>query len=232
MTELQAIKAAPTETGAALLPMDMHPLPSAPATPEPEPQPSMLPNLAPLHEQNPDLAGWLTIEGTVIDYPVMFRPGDDDYYLTRNFDGESDKNGSLLIQTGCDPSTSGTNVIIHGHNMKSGKMFALLTKYRDEAYYREHPAIQFDTLYEQGEYEIVAVFLSQVYRKSDNVFKYYQVFDMTTEAEFDEFYNNIKALSLYDTGVYAEYGDSFITLSTCSYHDPNGRLVVVARKVQ
>jgi sortase B len=76
------------------------------------------------------------------------------------------------------------------------------------------------------------VFLSQVYRNSDNVFKYYQVFDMTTEADFDEFYNNIKALALYDTGVNAEYGDSFITLSTCSYHDPNGRLAVVARKVQ
>jgi sortase B len=230
MAELQAIQAAPTETGAALLPTDMRLLPSAPATPEP--QPSMLPNLAPLYEQNPDLAGWLTIEGTVIDYPVMFRPDDDDYYLTHNFDGESDKNGSLLIQTGCDPSTPGTNVIIHGHNMKSGKMFAMLTKYRDEAYFREHPAIRFDTLYEQGEYEIVAVFLSQVYRNSDNVFKYYQVFDMTTEADFDEFYNNIKALALYDTGVNAEYGDSFITLSTCSYHDPNGRLAVVARKVQ
>lgn len=183
----------------------------------------MLPNLAPLHEQNPDLAGWLTIEGTVIDYPVMFRPDGDDYYLAHNFDGERDKNGSLLMQTGCDPSTPGTNVIIHGHNMKSGKMFTPLMKYRDEAYFREHPAIRFDTLYEQGEYEIVAVFLSQVYRKSVNVFKYYQVFDMTTEAEFDEFYNNIKALALYDTGIDAEYGDSFTTISTCSYHDPNGR---------
>jgi sortase B len=92
--------------------------------------------------------------------------------------------------------------------------------------------IHFDTLYERGEYEIVAVFLSQVYRKSDDIFKYYQFFGADTQAEFDEFYTNIKALALYDTGVSADYGDSFITLSTCAYHTENGRLVVVARKAR
>ncbi|NLE56697.1 MAG: class B sortase [Lentisphaerae bacterium] len=225
VAELQAIQAAPAEQGAALSPVSA-------ATPEATPEPPMLPNLAPLYDQNPDLAGWLTIEGTVIDYPVMFRPDDDDHYLTHNFDNEKDQNGSLLIQMGCDPFASGRNTIIHGHNMKSGKMFGDLEEYKKEAYWKEHPVIRFDTLYERGEYEVVAVFLSQVYRKTDDVFKYYHFFGAKSQAEFDEFYSNIKALALYDTGVTAQYGDTFITLSTCVYHVQNGRLVVVAKKVQ
>ncbi len=232
MTELRAIQAVPPEPGTAAPATTLPPPSGVTATPTATPEPSILPNLAPLHEQNPDLAGWLSIEGTVIDYPVMFRSDSEDYYLAHNFDGEQDKNGALLIQAGCDPFTPGTNVIIHGHNMKSGKMFGSLDEYKDEAYFREHPVIRFDTLYERGEYEIVAVFLSRVYRKNEDVFKYYQFFGAETQAEFDGFYRNIKALGLYDTGVTADYGDTFITLSTCTYHVENGRLVVVARKVQ
>jgi len=234
MAELQAIQAecASAETG-AVLPVVISPLPSSQASSvTPETEPPMLPNLAPLYKQNSDLAGWLSIEGTEIDYPVMFRPEDEGYYLSHNFDREKDKNGALLIQVGCEPFTPGGNIIIHGHNMKNGKMFGSLDKYKDEAYFREHPVIRFDTLYERGEYEIVAVFLSRVYRRNDNVFKYYQVFGMASQVEFDEFYSSIKALALYDTDVSADYGDSFITLSTCAYHVENGRLVVVARKMR
>ncbi|MEL7608342.1 MAG: class B sortase [Bacillota bacterium] len=109
-------------------------------------------------------------------------------------------------------------------------MFGDLGKYEDSSYFQEHPVIRFDTLYERGEYEIVAVFLSQVYRKSDDVFKYYQFLEADTQVEFDAFVSNINALSLYDTGVDAKFGDTFITLSTCAYHTENGRLVVIARK--
>jgi sortase B len=234
VAELQAIqaRAAPAEQGAALPVPVAAKAPATAPTATATPEPSVLPGLAPLYEQNPDLAGWLTIDGTVIDYPVMFRPDDEDYYLTHGFDGQTDKNGCLLIQAGCDPFTSGGNTIIHGHNMKSGKMFGDLDEYKKEAYWKEHLVIRFDTLYERGEYEIVAVFLSQVYRRNDDAFKYYEFFGAGSQAEFDEFYSNIKALALYDTGVTAQYGDSFITLSTCSYHVENGRLVVVARKVQ
>ncbi len=196
------------------------------------PGPSILPGLAPLYEQNPELAGWLTIEGTLIDYPVLYSPEDEDFYLSHNFDQEPDKNGSLLIQAGCDPYTPGGNIIIHGHNLKNGLMFASLINYRDEAYFREHPLIRYSTLYEQGKYEIVAVFLTQVYKKSDNVFKYYHFFGADAPAEFNDFYDNIKALALYDTGVEAQFGDRFITLSTCAYHVENGRLAVVARAVK
>ncbi len=95
--------------------------------------------------------------------------------------------------------------------------------------YREHPAISLDTLYEERVYDIVAVFRSQVYKEEEDVFKYYQFYQADTPEEFEYFYTNIKELSLYDTGVTAEYGDRFLTLSTCAYHVEDGRFVVVAK---
>ena len=181
---------------------------------------------------NGDMAAWLKIEGTVIDYPVMWTPRDETYYLNRNFEGKNDKNGCLLLDTdSClDPLT--TNQIIHGHNMKSGAMFGTLMKYEDESYCREHNIITLYTEQCERRYEVLAVFRSQVYKKKDQVFKFYKFFQADTAEEFDDFYQNIKALSLYDTGVTAEFGDRFITLSTCAYHVEQGRFVVVAKEIE
>jgi len=109
-------------------------------------------------------------------------------------------------------------------------MFAELMKYKKESYYKEHATLQFSTLYEKEEYEIVAVILSKVYRKTDDVFKYYQIEKLETSAEFDSYIENIEKLALYDTGVTAQYGDKLIVLSTCEYSTKDGRLAVVARK--
>ena len=79
---------------------------------------------------------------------------------------------------------------------------------------------------------MIAVFYSQVYRKSDEVFKFYKFFQADTEEEFQDFYDNIMEMSLYDTGITAEFGDHFLTLTTCSYHIENGRFVVVAKEVE
>lgn len=182
-----------------------------------------------LYEQNPDLVGWLTIAGTHVNYPVL--QCTQDFYLTHNFDREEDKYGCLFVRENADVFTPGTNFIIYGHNMRDGSMFGDLDEYKSEEFYREHTLIEFDTLYEERTYEIVAVFYSQVYRESEDVFKYYQFYQADTQEEFDEFYDNIKALSIYDTGVTAEYGDTFLTLSTCAYHVENGRFVIVAKKV-
>lgn len=111
-------------------------------------------------------------------------------------------------------------------------MFGDLDLYLKESFYKEHPSISFDTLYEERTYEIVAVFRSQVYNTDDDVFKYYQFYEADTQEEFEDFYGNIKELSLYDTGVEAKYGDTFLTLSTCAYHVPDGRLVVVAKRTE
>ncbi|MBQ9142555.1 MAG: sortase [Lachnospiraceae bacterium] len=208
------------------------------STPEPIATPSItsIPAIANPYTDsylaNSDMVGWLQIPGTVIDYPIMWTPADENYYLYRDFNKKDNKNGCLILDTdsSLDPLT--TNLIIHGHNMKSGAMFGDLTEYEDKDYYEEHKQIVLHTRECQRNYEIIAVFRSQVFKKTDTVFKFYKFFQADTEAEFNDFYENIKKLSLYDTGVTAEFGDNFITLSTCVYHVTNGRFVVVAKEVE
>lgn len=124
-----------------------------------------------------------------------------------------------------------SNLIIHGHTMQSGEMFGNLNLYKDEAYGTEHSIIYFDSLYEHRQYELIAVFYSQVYYVDQDAFKYYKFFQADTQAEFDDWYDNIKNLSLYDTGVTAQFGDEFITLSCCAYHVEDGRFVVVGKRI-
>lgn len=201
-------------------------------TTEPE-EPPLVPNpYAESFLANEDMAGWLVIPGTNVDYPVMWTPEDENYYLYRDFDKKDNTNGSLILDTDSSLNPLTTNLIIHGHNMKSGAMFGNLTDYEDEDYYKDHSQIILYTEECQRNYEIIAVFRSQVYKKTDDVFKFYKFFQADTEEEFYDFYDNIKELSLYDTGVTAEFGDNFITLSTCVYHVENGRFVVVAKEVE
>lgn len=181
---------------------------------------------------NKDMAGWLQIPGTAIDYPIMWTPEDENYYLYRDFEGKDNKNGCLILDTDSSMDPLSTNLIIHGHNMRSGAMFGSLTDYEDENYYKDHKRIILYTEECQRNYEIIAVFRSQVFKKTDSVFKYYKFFQADTREEFDDFYQNIKAMSQYDTGVTAQFGDHFITLSTCVYHVEQGRLVVVAKEVE
>lgn len=181
---------------------------------------------------NEDMAGWLVIPDTNVDYPVMWTPRDEEYYLRRGFDGKSDNNGCLILDTDSCLEPLTTNLIIHGHNMNSGAMFGKLLNYEDEDFYKEHKQMILYTEKCQRNYEVIAVFRSQVYRKFDQVFKYYKFFQADTQEEFDDFYKNIKALSEYDTGVTAQFGDHFLTLSTCAYHTEMGRFVVVAKEVE
>ncbi len=162
----------------------------------------------------------------------MWTPRDENYYLYRSFEGRDDKNGSLILDTDSSLNPLTTNLIIHGHNMKSGAMFGRLTDYEDQSYCQEHNIITLYTEECERRYEVIAVFRSQVYRKTDQVFKFYKFFRADTQEEFDDFYQNIKSLSLYDTKVTAEFGDRFITLSTCVYHVEQGRFVVVAKEIE
>ena len=214
------------------------PAPTQEPTPEPTEAPT--PEPTPILEENPykeyfaaneDMAAWLVIPDTKVDYPLMWTPRDENYYLLRGFDGSSDKNGCLILDTdsSIDPAT--TNLIVHGHNMKSGAMFGELTKYEKADYAAEHSKMYVHTKTTVREYEVIAAFRSQVFKKSDNVFKFYKFFEASSEEEFLDFYNNIKEMSIYDTGVSASYGDRFLTLSTCTYHVENGRFVVVAKEV-
>ena len=204
--------------------------PTVITTPSPTPVPTMIPELVTYYEKNPDTIGWIKIDGTPIDYPVMFTPEDNEFYLNRDFDKNDSKAGTLYIDVNSKISTPNTNIIIYGHNMKNDTMFGSLSEYANKAYYDAHPTITFNTLYEQGTYEILGAFYAKVLKKSDTTsFRYYKYFGAETEEEYNKFVNYVKSVRQYDTGVETKYGDRFITLSTCSYHVSNGRFAVVAR---
>jgi len=194
-----------------------------------EKQKSKVEELNELYKENSDLYGWITIDGTKIDYPVMYTKGED-YYLYRDFYKKKYNPGSLFIDKYNTITPRDSNLIIHGHNMDDGSMFHDLINYKDENFYKEHKMIKFYTLTEEKEYEIVSVFLSKVYNTDDNVFKYYKFYDASNETEYNSYITNIKNIDLYETGVSASYDDNLITLSTCEYSQENGRLVVVAKE--
>lgn len=192
-------------------------------------EPVMLPEFRELYERNPDIVGWLKMGGTRISYPIMQHSQDAQFYLNHDFDKQENTSGLPFLDADSRINSSDI-LLIHGHHMNSGSMFTDLLKYKKESFYQEHATFRFSTLYEKEEYEIVAVILSKVYRKSDDVFKYYQIEKVSTPAEFDSYVQNIKKLALYDTGVTARYGDKLLVLSTCEYSTDDGRLAVVARK--
>ena len=184
-----------------------------------------------LLNKNKKLIGWLKIDDTNIDFPVM-QTSDNEYYLNHNLNQEYDRNGTIFMDKDCDVLKPSTNYIIYGHHMKSGKMFGKLDKYQDQKYCEEHKYIQFDTIYEKGTYEVMYVFRSRVYSEEEIVFKYYQFIDADGEQQFDSYMEEMASMSLFDTGVTAEYGDQLLTLSTCDYQEKNGRFVVVAKKIK
>ena len=257
------------------------------AEPVPEPEPEPEPELEPIlpHEKydeilkiNPYVSGWLTIDDTVIDDPVVYTPQDQNFFLHKAIDGSDESKGTLFIAVNWGDGLNQT--LIYGHNMKDGTAFGSLLKFADESYGMNHHTIQFDTLYEEKEYELYGAFYSQIavedletdedraereqavidnavegeevneedltlddlglygepvdediYRQEkdedDGRFRYYYYTDLRNRDDFEYFAKNVKERALYDTGVTAEWGDEFITLSTCSYQVKNGRFVVV-----
>ena len=179
-----------------------------------------------LFAQNNDFIGWIKIDGTNVNYPVMQTPNKPDFYLKHSFDKSYSDYGVPYIDEACMTGIS-NNLVIYGHHMNDGSMFADLCKYTDSDFCKEHPEIAFDTLSGLGKYEVVAAFKFNTNRET---FKYNE-YTLMDEDQFDEFMENVHARQLYDTGVAAEYGDQLLTLSTCEYTYSNGRFVGVAKKV-
>ena len=192
----------------------------------------VLSDFEPLLEKNQNIIGWISIDDTKINYPVMqSMNGDSTYYIDHNFDQQEDKNGSLFLDDRCDVIKPTANLIIYGHHMRSGAMFGDLDKYKSEDYFRKHPYIRFNSIYETGTWAVMAAFESKGYTDTDIGFRYYDFIDPADPKEFKKGVANMKALSLYDTGVDAEWGDRLITLSTCDYEEENGRFVVVGKLI-
>ena len=185
-----------------------------------------------LRKQNSDIIGWLEIEGTSINYPVL--QGDNDtYYMNHNYKKQKSKNGSIFLTSEYDWNIPSSNLLIFGHNMNNGTMFQELLKYENESFYKKHPKIRFTTINGDSEYEIISAFKSRVYYKSEkDVFRYYYFVNANNEQEYDDFVKNAKKASLYNIDATAKYGEQLITLSTCSYHVKDGRFAVIAKKIE
>ena len=186
------------------------PAPAAPAAHIQE----VLPAYRDLYEQNPDLIGWLRIDGTGIDLPVVQTPGDNEYYLRRGFDRFYAVGGTLFLDERCsvEPDAPTDNWLIYGHNMRDGSMFGQLVRYRDEAFCQAHPTFTFDTLYETATWQVAAVLDTTL---GADELPYYTFFDADNKLDWQHRVTAITEKSLYDTGVTPAYGTQLLTLSTC-----------------
>ena len=191
---------------------------------------TLLANLQELKQQNSDLVGWLTINGTEVNYPVV-QTDNNDYYVNHNFEKQSNELGSIFLDKDCSIEKPTANFLIYGHRSNGGQMFETLTKYKEEDFYKEHPTFEFATLEEVSKYQIIAVFQSQVYLKSQDVFKYYFFKDAENEEEFNNYIENVKKLSLYNIAETAQYGDQLIIYTNSNYKVEDGKFAIVAKKV-
>lgn len=184
-----------------------------------------------LQKENYDIVGWLEIEKTSINYPVL-QTNNNDYYLTHTYKKENSKNGSIFLDKDYNFLLPSSNLLIYGHNNKNEKMFEELLNYENEEYYKEHPNIRLTTEEWDSTFEIIAVFKSRVYYKDEtNVFRYYYFINAENEEEYNYYIEQCKKASLYNIEKTAKYGDQLLTLSTCDYSIANGRFVVVAKQI-
>lgn len=185
----------------------------------------ILPEYQELAAENPDFFGWISIEGTRIDYPVMQTLEDPEYYLHRNFDREYSYAGVPFVGAG-DMTKENEDIFIYGHNMRSGSMFADLLNYQDRKYCAEHPVICLDTLWDKQEYEVVAVLnvLEDEWSQEGGLFYDYE---KNFSINRGKYLQKMKKMSLYQSGIKVEVQSRLVFLVTCSSRRENGRIVVV-----
>lgn len=194
-------------------------------------QSSVQPTSRNLYLENPDMVGWIRIDGTDIDYPVMQRVDEPNYYLKHDFAGRYADYGCPFMQADCDALAPSDNLIIYGHNMKDGSMFADLAKYRSKDFWQAHKTVWFDTELGSSAYEIFAVIHTTVQADAADAFPFYWFVDAASPEEFADYVSACKARALYETGVSAQYGDKLLTLSTCDNITDNGRWLVIAKRI-
>lgn len=147
-----------------------------------------------LKQENSDVIGWIKIDNTIIDYPIL-QTTDNEYYLKHNYKKEKSKYGSIYLHKDSDIKDVNSNLIIYGHNMKDEQMFNTLLKYEDKNFYNEHKKIKIATELEESEYEILSVFKSRVfYQDEKNVFRYYNYTNFKNEEQYNEFIDNCKKI--------------------------------------
>lgn len=181
-----------------------------------------------MKEENSDMIGWIRIEGTNIDYPVMQSPNEVDYYLHRDFYKNKSSYGTPYLAENCRYEEPRTSLLISGHHMKNGSMFAALQNYTEEAFGREHPYVQFDTMDEAGSYEVAAVI--KLSASGDQTI-WQKLLYPQEEGDFEGAWERVKTQSFYDTGVELTGEDELLALVTCEYTLKNGRILLIARRI-
>ena len=183
-----------------------------------------------LQKQNSDIIGWVEIENTDMSFPVL-QGTDNSFYMNHDYQKKYSFNGSIFLDMNYSWNPPSSNLLLYGHNMKNNTMFQGLLNYKNIGFYKLHPTIRFTTTSEDVYYEIISVLETRVFYKSEkDVFRYYNFINAENEDEYNEFINNAKKESLYDTGKTASFGEQLLTLSTCAYHVKNGRFAVIAKK--
>ena len=177
-------------------------------------------NLAPLISLNDECIGWIYIEDTKVNYPVMYTPNEPEKYLHLSFDLKYSAYGVPFLDYRC--SESSDNLIIYGHNMKDGSMFATVRRYMDKEYFLEHPAIEFETVDGCVTYNVFAI--ASV--KSGDA--WYSSLEFDDREEYVNSVKRIMSKSLYETNVLPEYGKRIITLSTCYGAERDDRIILLA----
>lgn len=188
----------------------------------------MLEQFSELYSQNDEIGGWVSIDGTKINYPVMFTPDNPEKYLQLSFTRNYSVSGVPFIGDGYSISPRSDNIVLYGHHMQNGTMFAAIVKYEERKFWQNHPVIYFSTLYEEGEYEVFAAIATDL--RSAKKLRCYTFVNAVDEADFQDFISRLRAASFYDTDVEVNYGDDLLTLSTCAYHTNEGRFIIVARR--
>lgn len=191
-----------------------------------------------LKQINSEVVGWVTIDGTNIDYPVLQHPGDNDdeqFYLHRDIYKNYSGYGSIFLDYRSNNAVKSKNLILHGHHMNDGSMFQNLMGYgkytADMSFYNDHPTIEFDTPDGDAVYKIISVFKTNTLDAHGDFFNYL-VGSFESDAEFMNYVYLVRARSLINTGVTCNEKDQLLTLSTCSYEYSDFRTVVVARKTR
>lgn len=215
-------------------------------TTETEPPPLVvLDSMTELLNENPDVAGWITVDDTKINN-VVLQTDNNEYYLDKDFYGNRNIAGQIYIDYRCiandyDKNQS-DNLIIYGHNQADQTMFGTLKKYKIKKdntknfdFYLNHPTFKFSNLYEEYTYKIVAMFVVEVepYQTRDGVvFDYHNYVNFNKNRTFSDFKENILARTAVNTGVDFNEDDKFVTLSTCSNEFEPSRFVVIGRRVR
>lgn len=187
---------------------------------------------------NDEIVGWIEIDNTKVDYPVLWHKEDNrnyQYYLSHNYKGDYDSFGSVFIDYRCEKGTDSKNIVVHGHHIQDGSMFGDLMKYGGTTgnldFYKKSPTIEFDTPEAQGTYKIISVFKTNTLSSQGEFFNY-MIGDFQNEKDFMNYVYNVRVRSLFNCPVDVNEDDELLTLSTCSYEFTNFRTVIVARKVR